>query len=149
MRSILSSTEHWRDYDIFQRQKEETFRGSIPSITTLASHLVLLLEDIKLGNLTGIEKGLEEMTSFSLWGNQTDLSLFVDYNQADVAKIQTTTRGGLEILASKILVNDFQRLWKYLEAGGPKRHVQIILDNAGFEFVADLYLCRTLEVLVL
>lgn len=83
-----------------------------------------------------------EMCDVSLWGNASDLGLLTTLTYEDILRSQ-----GIEArkkAEQNILVNDLPAAWKILLEGRDDlkrdRRVDIILDNAGFELLADLVL---------
>lgn len=88
----------------------------------------------------------EEMTEIALWGNATDLSLLSHLSLEEIQGLQ-----GRESIAKNqrnIVDNDIEEAWAYLTRPlkGAQR-VDIVLDNAGFEFFTDviyaLYLLKS------
>ncbi|KAJ3290248.1 hypothetical protein HK104_006897 [Borealophlyctis nickersoniae] len=134
----FASTTQWKDYDVFaEQQKEPAFYGSVQSVVELTKHLA----DVESAHLNTNETrvALRELIQFSLWGNQTDLSLLVNVSHSDMHKMQTSSASHLEESEKHIIVNDIDivldRLGK-IRSG----RVDIVLDNAGFELIADLCL---------
>ncbi len=83
-----------------------------------------------------------EMCEICLWGNATDLSLLTDLTYEDIQKLQgSEARKASE---QNIIVNDLEEAYDVLKKakkeGKKERHVDIILDNAGFELYVDLIL---------
>jgi uncharacterized protein with ATP-grasp and redox domains len=74
----------------------------------------------------------EDLLHASLWGNRTDLSYEV-----------ATQRGSTREESSNLLVDDTQRIWRYLNQG-PERRLAIITDNTGTELLFDLALIDSL-----
>ncbi|RMG93432.1 MAG: protein-glutamate O-methyltransferase family protein [Chloroflexi bacterium] len=105
--------------DPFAYQKQKGLTVSRPAIQALARSLT----DATLPYLLGI----------SLWGNQADLSLW----PADGD--EQPTHEHTEEQAAHLLVDDRSVLEAFL-ADQPYTRLDILLDNAGFEFVADLAL---------
>ncbi|KAJ3024373.1 hypothetical protein HKX48_000049 [Thoreauomyces humboldtii] len=138
IRSIFVLTRHWKDHDVFaSNQKETAFSGSLTSMETLAKHL----NDVKKTDLddAGRIAVLQEFVHFSLWGNQTDLSLLQDVAHESLHQLQTTTTANLTEMEKRIIVNDSDALVDTLKVLKNGR-CDFILDNAGFELYADLIL---------
>ena len=140
-------TTHWKNYDLFARQKLSTFRSSRVAVLELATRyrqLVTALKDNKSATHDEeAEKTLfMEMMEICLWGNATDLSLLTSLTYEDIQKLQgSKARKAAE---KNILVNDLPRAYELLkkarDEGKQERRVDIVLDNAGFELFVDLIL---------
>ncbi|KAI1396849.1 DUF89-domain-containing protein [Hypoxylon fuscum] len=144
-------SKHWKTYDVFSRQKIQTFRSSRPAVLELAGRykdLITQMEKDKNKNKSGsdhdeAEKILfYEMCEICLWGNATDLSLLTSLTYEDIQKLQgSEARKASE---KNILVNDlgaaYEVLKKAKREGKKERRVDIVLDNAGFELYVDLIL---------
>ncbi|KAI0199471.1 hypothetical protein F4808DRAFT_212929 [Astrocystis sublimbata] len=150
--SSFALSTHWKSYDVFARQKINTFRSSRPAVLELAARYKEIVEaDRKASTSKGEETGEEaqkkqllftEMCEICLWGNATDLSLLTSLTYEDIQALQ----GSLARKASEanILVNDLSAAYTVLrraqQAGKKERRVDIVLDNAGFELYVDLIL---------
>lgn len=79
-----------------------------------------------------------EMTEIALWGNATDLSLLANLTLEDLQSLQG--RDAIQKSQRNIVDNDTNDVWAYLQrtVGQPNRRIDIILDNAGFEFFTDV-----------
>ena len=140
-------SKHWKSYDIFARQKLDTFRSSRPAVLELASKYKQLIEQLRNNKDSTHDAEAEkilftEMFEICLWGNATDLSLLTNLTYEDIQKLQgSEARKASE---KNILVNDLPAaydLLKKAQAEGKKeRRVDIVLDNAGFELYVDLIL---------
>lgn len=139
---------HWKNYDVFARQKIKTFRSSRPAVLELATHYKDLMSQISSRGQASPEDVeaerilFSEMCEICLWGNATDLSLLTTLTYEDIQKLQgSEARKKAE---QNILINDLPRAFAHLteaKASGKKeRRVDIILDNAGFELFVDLVL---------
>ena len=156
--TLFRLSTHWRNYDVFARQKNSTFRSSRPAVLELASRYQTLITELQSADgpstkdkspedLAAAEKLLfTEMAEICLWGNATDLSLLTSLTYDDIQKLQgAEARKKAE---ANIVVNDLSRAYEVLKAaqisassssGGEKeRQVDIVLDNAGFELYVDL-----------
>ncbi|KAI1437398.1 DUF89-domain-containing protein [Xylaria sp. CBS 124048] len=142
-------SKHWKRYDVFARQKINTFRSSRPAVLELAARYKDLVGQMEAD---GGKKGDEheearrllfvEMCEICLWGNATDLSLLTSLTYEDIQKLQgSDARKASE---KNILVNDLGKaydvLMKAKAEGKKERRVDIVLDNAGFELYVDLIL---------
>lgn len=144
---------HWKTYDVFARQKIDTFRSSRPAVLELAARYKDLVTQMaadksKAATTTDDEKDearkllFTEMCEICLWGNATDLSLLTSLTYEDIQKLQgSEARKASE---KNILVNDlgaaYEVLKKAQSEGKKERRVDIVLDNAGFELYVDLIL---------
>jgi hypothetical protein len=145
--TYFSLSTHWKNYDIFARQKISTFRSSRPAVLELAGRyrdLVLQLHTNKGKSVDDeAEKSLfMEMCEICLWGNATDLSLLTNLTYEDIQKLQgSEARKASE---KNILVNDLEAAYDVLvkakKEDKKERRVDIVLDNAGFELYVDLIL---------
>jgi len=134
VQNIFAHSEHWKGYDVFQRQKDWTFINSRAAVEELAKRFSTVVST----NVPGAEADqllFEEMTQIALWGNATDLSLLTKLSLEDIQSLQ-----GSEAIARNrrnIVADDTEDLWEYLTGHIPGR-VDLVLDNSGFEFFADL-----------
>ncbi|KAH8652057.1 hypothetical protein BX600DRAFT_87369 [Xylariales sp. PMI_506] len=145
----FSLSSHWKNYDVFARQKMSTFRSSRPAVLELAGRYKDLVTQIT-GDKGSADAEHEEaqkilffeMMEICLWGNATDLSLLTSLTYEDIQKLQgSEARKASE---KNILVNDLETAFKVLkearDQGKKERRVDIVLDNAGFELYVDLIL---------
>lgn len=147
MSTFFSQSTHWKDYDVFNRQKVNTFRSSRPAVLELASRYKELVQDLRSDKKVTHDEDAErllftEMCEICLWGNATDLSLLTTLTYEDIQKLQgSEARKASE---KNILINDLPRAFDTLKKaqaeGKAERRVDIILDNAGFELYVDLIL---------
>ncbi|KAG5929986.1 hypothetical protein E4U42_003640 [Claviceps africana] len=145
--TFFSFTKHWKDHDIFARQKIDTFRTSRNAVVELAARYKELVA--QLGANSGVAHGEEaekllftEMFEVCLWGNATDLSLLTNLTYEDIQKLQgSKARKAAE---KNILINDlplaYDTLKKARDEGKKERRVDFVLDNSGFELYVDLIL---------
>lgn len=147
MSTSFSLSKHWKNYDVFARQKISTFRSSRPAVIELAARYKTLLDQIEKGHGKPADEEAEEilfmeMCEICLWGNATDLSLLTNLTYEDIQKLQgSEARKAAE---KNILVNNLPAAYKVLKKakaeGKAERRVDIVLDNAGFELFVDLIL---------
>lgn len=143
----FSLSTHWKNYDVFARQKISTFRSSRPAVLELAARYKSLLQQLEQSKDKPADEEADrilfmEMCEICLWGNATDLSLLTNLTYEDIQKLQgSEARKAAE---KNILVNDlpaaYEVLTKARAAGHAERRVDIVLDNAGFELFVDLIL---------
>lgn len=153
MHILFANSQHWKNYDVFSKQKMSTFRSSRPAVLELAARYNDLTEQLHsnksaMANASEeekekVEKALFiEMCEICLWGNATDLSLLTNLSYDDIQKLQgAASRKANE---EKILVNDFPAAFSCLKkaqaSSAADRRIDIVLDNAGFELFVDLVL---------
>ncbi|SPN98687.1 probable venom protein 2 precursor [Cephalotrichum gorgonifer] len=145
--SYFKNSKHWKEYDLFARQKLSTFRSSRPAVLELAARYRDLVTQIQAHTPATASEEAErllfvEMCEICLWGNATDLSLLTTLTYEDIQKLQgAEARKASE---ANILANDtstaFDLLKKAKAEGRADRRVDIVLDNAGFELYVDLIL---------
>ena len=148
--TLFARSQHWKGYDVFARQKLDTFKSSQRAVLELASRYKDLIEQVKAGKPESMSTDdarkaetllFNEMAEACLWGNATDLSLLTTLSYEDLQRLQDSKlRKAAE---STVLVNgipdaydSLKRTQKEKENG--ERRVDFILDNAGFELYADL-----------
>lgn len=145
--TFFTLTNHWKGYDLFARQKTDTFRTSRNAVVELAARYTDIIKKIRAGKDVTHDAEAEkilfaEMCEVCLWGNATDLSLLTNMTYEDIQKLQgSEARKAAE---KNILVNNLPEayaLLKKAQAEGKKeRRVDFVLDNAGFELYVDLVL---------
>jgi uncharacterized protein with ATP-grasp and redox domains len=143
----FSLSTHWKNYDVFARQKINTFRSSRPAVLELAGRYKDLVKQIHDNKGKPVDEEADkilfmEMCEVCLWGNATDLSLLTSLTYEDIQKLQgSEARKASE---KNILVNDLEAAYDVLvkakKEGKKERRVDIVLDNAGFELYVDLIL---------
>ncbi|KAK9476450.1 hypothetical protein V1514DRAFT_354302 [Lipomyces japonicus] len=134
--SFTVTTKHWKDYDFFGRQKLDAFQSSEVAVAELALRYKALSGQLH-ENITQEQLKLlfREFIDISLWGNATDLSLLTNLSLDQLQSLQgEKARKESE---KNILVNDVDKAWQAI-SGTKDGRVDIVLDNAGFEFYADI-----------
>lgn len=140
LRECFSLSKYWVEYDVFFRQKCDTFSRSSTAVFELASRFAQpfkhedgLTDELKLKANKLI---FRELTQVCLWGNSTDLSLLIDMSEEDIKKLQSTGGEHLAATEKNILGNHLENLTDYVTSmkGG---RIDFILDNAGFELYCD------------
>ncbi|VDK87713.1 unnamed protein product [Litomosoides sigmodontis] len=132
--SLFFKTTTLKEFDPFASQKQSSFIGCIDSITMLAKHVKEVESD---------QEKVEEATilrfiQFCLWGNKCDLSLSCGERAASLPLTDMVDQ-----LVDKILCNQINEVGCILRNGEVSR-VDIVLDNSGLEFFADLALADLL-----
>ena len=148
MSTYFSLSQHWKNYDVFARQKIKTFRSSRPAVLELAARYKELITQLRANteHTPEAEKLIfMEVCEVCLWGNATDLSLLTSLAYEDIQKLQgSEARRKAE---KNVLVNELPAVYAHLLAAknnpakaNRDRRVDIVLDNAGFELYVDLIL---------
>lgn len=153
MATLFALSKHWKNYDVFSKQKMSTFRSSRPAVLELAARYNDLTKQLQsdqsaLSSASQEERETAEkllfveMCEICLWGNATDLSLLTNLSYDDIQKLQG--KDARKANEDKIIVNNFSEAFASLKqsknAGKAERRVDIVLDNAGFELFVDLIL---------
>ncbi|KAL1408239.1 Hairy/enhancer-of-split with YRPW motif protein 2 [Vanrija albida] len=139
LRECFSLSKYWENYDVFFRQKCDTFSRSSQAVFELSTRfhepahvLGSAEEQAKKNRLIFLE-----LTQICLWGNSTDLSLLIDMTEEDIKKLQSTGGEHLAATEKNILGNDLDKLADYVLSLKGAR-IDFVLDNAGFELYCDL-----------
>ncbi|KAI0063016.1 DUF89 domain-containing protein [Artomyces pyxidatus] len=138
LRSYLSQTKHWRNFDPFLAQKQATFKASGSAIYQLATTMHEL-QDEKASlesDPDKLEVIFREMIQMCLWGNATDLSLLTHMTPEDIQHLQTVGKEAQQARKEFILKDDQEAVWKHIQTLKDGR-VDFVLDNAGFELFTD------------
>lgn len=142
--AIIKSQSMWVDFDIFEVLKRNTFKSSKFGIYELAIRYKTLSDTIKKSATGTLDSSklkilFEEFIDISLWGNATDLSLLANASLEDIQSRQG--KEAREKSAKNIIDNDLPEAWeRLLSVPFEERRIDIVLDNAGFEFYTDLAL---------
>ncbi|KAK4687596.1 damage-control phosphatase, subfamily III, partial [Tremellales sp. Uapishka_1] len=137
IQAMFSTSLHWQGFDVFKEQKDSSFANSRAAVEELAGrymqvHEAGIVEDEAKRRLL-----FEEMTHIALWGNATDLSLLTNLSFEDMGALQGAS--AMEKNRRNIIVNDIDRVYRHLtDLATSHRRIDIVLDNAGFEFFTDL-----------
>ncbi|MFL7812238.1 MAG: damage-control phosphatase ARMT1 family protein [Anaerolineales bacterium] len=128
-RRVMEAVEYFKlGLDPFAYQKRQGLETSRQDISVLAAFLSRALVDPQQ-----LEDSLLEGLYFSLWGNQADLSLW----PADAA--DSPKHDSRKTLQDHLLANHIQPVLDLLlNRPDPVPQVDLMVDNAGFELVADL-----------
>ncbi|KAJ1674562.1 Hairy/enhancer-of-split with YRPW motif protein 2 [Spiromyces aspiralis] len=143
------SIDPWRNFDFFFGRKTATFHASKQAVYRLAGSLAKLIQategDRANSSLKGHQLAFIELLHGSLWGNQTDLSMFPDMDDNDVETLQRKLGSARD--DAHIVHDDSDKIWKYVSENLAKGgRIDIVLDNAGFELYMDLLLAHWLTV---
>lgn len=141
LHECFSVSRYWRDYDVFFRQKCDTFGRSGTAVFELSTRFAEPFTYAANVTSESDKKDVRqllflELTQISLWGNATDLSLLINMTEDDIKKIQSTGGEHLASTEKNILGNHLNRLWQ-LVANMKGGRIDFVLDNAGFELYCD------------
>lgn len=127
---FLYHSRHFHSYDPFESQKQASLKDNIESVRTIGRYV------------TNEASTVRDWLELSLWGNRCDLSLSSTTPSFD----NIVER--LKQLKAMILVNDIKvvldRIDQLKNQVDVNQIVDIVLDNAGFEFFTDLCLMHCL-----
>ena len=134
-RRIIEAVDYFNlQQDPFEYQKQQGLEKTTGDIASLAKFLAERLE-----NPGKVDNVLRDGLYFSLWGNQADLSLWPAGSTADPRNDSRKT------LMEHLLANDIKQVLRvFNKADLPVNQVDLLLDNAGFEFVSDIALADIL-----
>lgn len=140
--TFFTSKQHWKNYDVYHRQKTDAFKASKDGVIELALRFKALSEQLKTPDISLDALGVlfREFADISLWGNATDLSILQHMSLDEIKTLQ-----GADVRKkneANILANDIEKVWSVLsaEVADPdtRTRVDFVLDNAGFELYADI-----------
>lgn len=147
LHSCFSLSKFFKSYDVFFRQKCETFSRSSEAVFELATRFAAPYEP---DTTLSADKQLDlkrllfhELTQVSLWGNATDLSLLINMTEEDIKRLQASGSESLAASEKNIIGNHMDKVWEYVSSpkfGGDKKggRFDFVMDNAGFELYSDL-----------
>ncbi|KAJ2807273.1 Hairy/enhancer-of-split with YRPW motif protein 2 [Coemansia helicoidea] len=141
--ALFRRSQHWAGHDFFAARKEATFRASMAAVAKLCARTEALAAQTA-GDAAGPalrQVAFAELLQASLWGNQTDLSMFPDLTSDALEAMQARILSGAN--SAKIVVNDTDRVWQIVSRIKRGR-IDIVLDNAGFELLQDVLLAHWL-----
>jgi uncharacterized protein with ATP-grasp and redox domains len=134
-RKILAITGYFRDgqgrgADPFAHDKRQGLVSSVASIRELSGQVAEIL-----GANGRHRQALAKLLFADLWGNQADMSMWPGGTESDEDPVDEQSP------QAHTLVDDSAAVVAYLfDRQSPANQVDILLDNAGFELVADLHL---------
>ncbi len=130
-RRIMEAVDYFNlKQDPFGYQKKQGLEKTGEDIVALARFLA---ERLTVSDK--VENTLRDGLYFSLWGNQADLSLWPAGSKQD------PRHDSRKALREHLLADDIRQVLKIFKGSNqPVERVDIMLDNAGFELVADLAL---------
>jgi len=142
LREAFTVSKYWGNYDVFYRQKCDTFSRSADAVFELS----MRFSEPFAQSGKSPEAKLEaerlmflELTQVCLWGNSTDLSLLINMTEDQIKSLQSTGGDHLAATEKNILGNHLSQLWEAVkdlreQTGG---RIDFVLDNAGFELYCD------------
>ena len=136
------STPFWHSFDMFATSKRSSLVGSKKGAIELVKRFRGVLDDMAESQAADEETQkaiFEEMIQISLWGNATDLSLLTSLSVEELNSRQG--KAVRESNKANIIVDDTDQVWSLLSrirSSGASKDIHIVLDNAGFELLADL-----------
>ncbi|EIW76695.1 DUF89 domain-containing protein [Coniophora puteana RWD-64-598 SS2] len=141
LRSYFNQTKHWRGFDPFFAQKNETFKNSGAAVFQIASTMdqIEKEKDILKNDPEKLQALYREMIQMCLWGNATDLSLLTHMSHEDIERLQTVGKEAQQARKEFILLDNQDEAWEHISKlkGG---RCDIVLDNSGFELFTDFVL---------
>lgn len=138
---FTTSTPFWQQFDMFVSDKRKALVGSKKGTIELVKRFNGVLKAIADKEVTDdATQGalVEEMLQISLWGNATDLSLLTSLS---VEQLESKQGKAVRDESKKnVLVDDTTEVEAILMKlkSQPLTSIHIVLDNAGFELLADL-----------
>ncbi|PWN48653.1 DUF89-domain-containing protein [Violaceomyces palustris] len=140
LHECFSISKYWKDYDVFFRQKCDTFSRSGTAVFELSTRFAIPFSyepnATEAEKLKARELVFHELTQVCLWGNATDLSLLINMTEEDIKNLQSTGGEHLAATEKNILGNHLNRMWKLVSSMKNGR-IDFVLDNAGFELYCD------------
>ncbi|KAF8478797.1 DUF89-domain-containing protein [Gautieria morchelliformis] len=139
LHECFSVSRYWKDYDVFLRQKCDTFSRSSEAVFELSTRFVepFIHTDTEAGKETERLMFLE-LAQVCLWGNSTDLSLLINVSEEQIRSLQSTGGDHLAATEKNILGNNLPELWATISDPEVKGgRIDFVLDNAGFELYCD------------
>ncbi|KAF8481892.1 hypothetical protein DFH94DRAFT_793144 [Russula ochroleuca] len=142
LREAFTVSKFWGDYDVFYRQKCDTFSRSSDAVFELSMRFAEPFAQSTKAPEAKLEAErlmFLELTQVCLWGNSTDLSLLINMTEDQIKSLQSTGGDHLAATEKNILGNHLGQLWEAVKdlrdkTGG---RIDFILDNAGFELYCD------------
>jgi hypothetical protein len=142
LREAFTVSKYWGDYDVFYRQKCDTFSRSSDAVFELSMRFAEPFA--QSGKSPEAKLDAErlmflELTQVCLWGNSTDLSLLINMTEEQIKSLQSTGGDHLAATEKNILGNHLHQLWDAVKdlRGKTGGRIDFVLDNAGFELYCD------------
>ena len=128
-----ANCEQIKREDFFAAKKRKALRESLPTVVALVATLKNIIDE---GIEEKLRTNLKTLLSICLWGNRWDLSISAGHSNSASGDPQSQ----LSCLEPFVLVDDCDRVWDALRAGGNGGVMDVVMDNAGFEMLSDLCL---------
>ena len=140
LHECFSVSQYWKDYDVFFRQKCDTFSRSATAVFELSTRFAEPFHHVpgasEQEKLKAAKMVFHELTQICLWGNATDLSLLINMTEDDIKNLQSTGSEHLAETEKNIRGNDLDQIWEVVSTTKGGR-IDFVLDNAGFELYCD------------
>ncbi|XP_043818485.1 damage-control phosphatase ARMT1-like isoform X2 [Dromiciops gliroides] len=128
-------------FDVFKESKHQNFFESQEAIKSLCNYLQELKKGMENLDENQLKDEFFKLLQIMLWGNKCDLAISPDQSVPQTS----SPLASLEDLKPFIVVNNTDYLWSLLikrkkmsQETFSATRVDFIMDNAGFELVADL-----------
>ncbi|XP_048513666.1 damage-control phosphatase ARMT1-like [Athalia rosae] len=133
-------TETLRTYDPYGGPKTTLFEGSVDSIVQLATYFLSDFNGGATASPENLRSKFVSLLKLGVWGNRRDLAITRGAGNAEVGNPLDL----IDALDEKLLADDSGFVWDLISSGARRangtKKVDIILDNAGYEFFTDLCL---------
>uniref|UniRef100_A0A6B2EKQ7 Sugar phosphate phosphatase n=1 Tax=Phlebotomus kandelakii TaxID=1109342 RepID=A0A6B2EKQ7_9DIPT len=133
VRAMFEETVTLRDFDYFQNQKVDAFKGSEDAFLRLTDKFN---ETREAKSREELKQLFRQLMRVNLWGNRIDLSI----SGGKIVSQDEDPFAALANLESFILVNDTDAIWECISATDGNIIVDFVNDNAGYELFTDLCL---------
>lgn len=147
LHECFTLSKYWRDYDVFYRQKCDTFSRSSDAVFELSMRFAEPFKGVASTPTSPLPVDpaeaerlmFLELTQVCLWGNSTDLSLLINMTEEQIKSLQSTGGDHLAATEKNILGNHLGDLWEAVKSlrGKTGGRIDFVLDNAGFELYCD------------
>ena len=137
-----TSTPYWQTFDMFKASKLQALVGSKKGTIELVKRFRSVVQALEHGDAVDKETQrtiFEEMVQISLWGNATDLSLLTSLSIEELDSRQG--KAARESSKANVLIDDTPQVFSLLsqlKSSNASGEIHLVLDNAGFELLADL-----------
>ncbi|KAJ7040328.1 DUF89 domain-containing protein [Mycena alexandri] len=125
LHECFSVSKFWKDYDVFYRQKCDTFSRSSDAVFELSMRFA---EPFKISDNLSPEGKLD-----------AERLMFLELTQEQIKSLQSTGGDHLAATEKNILGNHLNEVWETVKEMRSKTggRVDFVLDNAGFELYCD------------
>jgi hypothetical protein len=136
LKSIFEETASLKDFDYFEQSKVLEFQKSLSTISRLLKSVNEFNAVFRTNS--EIEDFFCKLLKQDLWGNRNDLSITLG---AEIVQVDTDPLEELEKFNNDLLVDQTRDIWKCISEEKPRKVVDLICDNSGFELLSDFILC--------